>query len=172
MKMPSKKSLPYRPCAGMCVINRDGLVFIGRRTTGPELMDAKRPWQMPQGGIDDGEDPYKAALRELYEETNIRSVEKAGEIAEWLTYDLPDELIGKAWRGKYRGQTMKWYAFRFTGAEGEIDIVHPGGGHHKPEFVAWRWTEMSALPELAIPFKLPTYKRVAEEFASLAKKPT
>src|SRR6201987_6339998 len=98
--MPSNRSLPYRPCAGMVVLNRTGLVFIGRRTDGPEHVDATHVWQMPQGGIDEGEDPYKAALRELYEETNIRSVQKLGEIADWLDYDLPPEIPGQAGRGK------------------------------------------------------------------------
>ena len=103
-------------------------MFIGRRTSGPEHIDATHVWQMPQGGIDEGEDPYKAALRELYEETNIRSVEKLGEIAEWLAYDIPRDIVGEAWGGKYRGQKQKWYALRFTGDESEIDIVNPGGG--------------------------------------------
>src|SRR5216683_5110734 len=101
--MPAYESLPYRPCAGIAVLNREGLVFIGRRTDGPEHVDATHSWQMPQGGIDENEDPYKAALRELLEETNIRSVQKLGEIAEWLTYDLPREVAQQAWGGKYRG---------------------------------------------------------------------
>ncbi len=87
--MPPQESLPYRPCAGIMVLNRAGLVFIGRRTDGPEHVDPTHVWQMPQGGIDEDEDPYKAALRELYEETSIRSVQKLGEVAEWLAYDLP-----------------------------------------------------------------------------------
>src|SRR5947209_5656798 len=120
--MPDYESLPYRRCAGLAVFNRDGLVFIGRRRDGPEHVDATHNWQMPQGGIDSGEDPWPAALRELYEETNIRSVEKLGEIAEWLAYDIPREIIGQAWGGKYRGQTQKWYALRFTGDPAEIDI--------------------------------------------------
>ena len=86
-----------------------------------------------------GEDPYQAALRELYEETNIRSVEKLGEIPDWLAYDIPRDIVGEAWGGKYRGQTQKWYALRFTGDDSEIDIATPGGGAHEPEFIAWRW---------------------------------
>ena len=113
--MPPYESLPYRPCAGIMVLNRDGLVFVGRRSSGPEHIDATHVWQMPQGGIDENEDPYQAALRELYEETNIRSVEKLGEIAEWLAYDIPRDIVGEAWGGKYRGQKQKWYALRFTG---------------------------------------------------------
>jgi putative (di)nucleoside polyphosphate hydrolase len=161
-------SLPYRPCAGMMVFNRAGLVFIGRRTDGPEHVDATHVWQMPQGGIDEDEDPYKAALRELYEETNIRSVKKLGEIGEWLTYDLPSSVAKQAWGGKYRGQKQKWYALRFTGNDGEIDVAHPGGGH-KPEFVEWRWVEASELPDLVVPFKRLAYERIVKEFGKFSK---
>ena len=120
---------------------------------------------MPQGGIDEGEDPYKAALRELYEETNIKSVEKLGEIADWLAYDIPREIASEAWGGKYRGQKQKWYAMRFTGDEREINITMPAGGHHPPEFIDWRWVEMRELPDLVVPFKRDIYARVVEEFA-------
>jgi putative (di)nucleoside polyphosphate hydrolase len=123
---------------------------------------------MPQGGIDEGEDPYLAALRELHEETNIRSVEKVGEIAEWLHYDLPGDLVGRAWKGHYRGQKQKWYAFRLVGKETEIDIAHPAGGH-KPEFVEWRWEPMDNLPNLVVPFKRAIYERVVQEFAPLTR---
>ena len=166
--MPPFESLPYRPCAGITVLNRDGLVFIGRRASGPEHIDLTHVWQMPQGGIDDGEDPYEGALRELYEETNIRSVEKLGEIADWLAYDLPADLVGEAWKGKYRGQTQKWYALRFTGDDSEIDIANPAGGAHKPEFIAWRWAPLRDLPDLVVPFKRETYERVAREFEKFA----
>jgi putative (di)nucleoside polyphosphate hydrolase len=162
------EDLPYRPCAGMMVINRDGLVFIGRRANGPEHVDDTHVWQMPQGGLDEGEDPYPAALRELYEETNIRSVEKLGEIPEWLSYDLPREIVGQAWKGRYRGQKQRWFCFRFTGKDSEIDIENPGGGH-KPEFIDWRWEPMKNLPELIIPFKRPVYERVVAEFSRFAK---
>jgi len=165
--MPPFESLPYRPCAGMMVLNRAGLVFIGRRSSGPEHIDATHVWQMPQGGIDRGEDPYNGALRELYEETNISSVEKLGEIAEWLVYDLPREIVGQAWKGKFRGQKQKWYALRFTGPESEINIATPAGGH-KPEFIDWRWVAMSKLPELVVPFKRQTYERVVAEFRKFA----
>ena len=111
------------------VLDRRGLAFIGRRIGGPEHIDATHVWQLPQGGIDPGEDPWPAALRELREETNITSVARLGEIAEWLSYDIPPEIAGQAWNGKYRGQTQKWFALRFTGAESEIDIEHPAGGH-------------------------------------------
>ena len=123
---------------------------------------------MPQGGIDEDEDPYAAALRELHEETSIRSVQKLGEIVEWLTYDLPGEVAKKAWKGKYRGQKQKWYALRFIGKESEINIDDPGGGH-KPEFVEWRWVEMRELPGLVIPFKRQTYERVVKEFGRFAR---
>ena len=162
------ETLPYRPCAGMMVLNRDGLVFIGRRASGPEHIDATHVWQMPQGGIDENEDPYAAALRELYEETNIRSVDKLGEIAEWLTYDIPRDIIGQAWGGKYRGQKQKWYALRFIGEDAEIDIAHPASGH-EPEFIAWRWVEIGELPELVVPFKRQTYERVIKEFGKYAR---
>lgn len=166
--MPRFEDLPYRPCAGMMVFNRDGRVFIGRRTDGPEHVDEMHVWQMPQGGIDDDEDPYPAALRELYEETNIRSVEKIGEIKDWLCYDIPRDIVGRAWKGKYRGQKQKWYAFRFTGKDSEIDIENLGGGHD-PEFVEWRWEPLKNLPGLIIPFKRPVYERVVKEFSHLAK---
>ncbi len=164
-------SLPYRPCAGLTVINHDGLVFVGRRAGGPEHIDATHVWQMPPGGIDEGEDPYKAALRELYEETNIQSVEKLGEIAGWITYDIPREIVGQAWGGKYRGQKQKWYALRFTGDDREINVTAPAGGH-EPEFIDWRWVEMRDLPDLVVPFKRQTYERVVREFKKFAKAAT
>jgi len=164
----SDARLPYRPCVGTMVLNREGLVFIGRRTSGPEQLDAdiKHSWQMPQGGIDPGEDPLRAALRELREETNITSVTLLAESRDWLTYDLPPALVGKAWKGRYRGQRQKWYALRFFGSDAEIDLVGPGG--HAPEFVAWRWAAMSQLPDLVVPFKRQVYEAVVAEFASLA----
>jgi putative (di)nucleoside polyphosphate hydrolase len=158
------ENLPYRPCVGLMVLNRAGRVFIGRRIDGPEHIDATHAWQMPQGGIDPGEDPWPAALRELREETNISSVEKLDEIADWLSYDIPSELMGRAWKGRYRGQTQKWYALRFTGDEREINVAHPAGGH-KAEFAAWRWEEMARLPALIVPFKRALYERVVTEFA-------
>jgi putative (di)nucleoside polyphosphate hydrolase len=166
--MPRIEDLPYRPCVGMVVLNRQGRVLIGRRTDGPEQVDQVHVWQMPQGGIDEGEDPYPAALRELHEETNIRSVEKLGEIAEWLYYDLPRELVGRAWKGRYRGQKQKWFAFRFVGDDGEIDILHPAGGH-EPEFVEGRWEPMTNLPNLVVPFKRTVYERVVREFSKFTK---
>ena len=165
--MTSYEQLSYRPCAGMMVLNRAGKVFVGRRNSGPEHIDKIHVWQMPQGGIDADEDPYKAALRELYEETNIRSVEKLGEIGDWLAYDIPRDIVGTAWGGKYRGQKQKWYALRFIGDDGEIDIANPAGGHD-PEFIEWRWVAMRELPDLVVPFKRATYERVVREFGKFA----
>jgi putative (di)nucleoside polyphosphate hydrolase len=161
--------LPYRACAGIAVFNSEGLVLVGRRLDGPEHTDATHSWQLPQGGIDPGEDTYRAALRELHEETSIRSVQKLGEIPEWLTYDIPRDIAGHAWQGKYRGQTQKWYALRFTGNDSEINITEPGGGGHKAEFVAWRWEKLEKTPELVVPFKKPVYDRVVREFAKYTK---
>lgn len=162
--MRPSDDLPYRPCVGLAVFDRAGHVFMGQRLGGPEHVDMTYSWQLPQGGIDKGEDPYEAALRELYEETSIRSVKKLGEIEDWLTYDIPGRVVGQAWRGKFRGQTQKWFAFAFTGDEKEIEILKPGGGHHKAEFMAWRWESLERAPELVVPFKRPVYERVAREF--------
>jgi putative (di)nucleoside polyphosphate hydrolase len=165
------RALPYRRCVGIAAFNRDGLVFLGRRESGPEHVADSHAWQMPQGGIDAGETPLEAALRELYEETNMRSVSLLGEAADWLAYDLPPRLSARAWRGRYRGQTQKWFAFRFEGEEDEIDIASPGGGAHRPEFSDWRWERLERTPELIIPFKRDVYRRVAAEFARFAQGP-
>jgi putative (di)nucleoside polyphosphate hydrolase len=162
------EDLPYRPCVGVMVLNRDGMAFIGRRIEGPEHVDATHAWQMPQGGIDKGEQAWPAALRELREETNIRSVERLGEIADWLTYDIPREIVSQVWKGKYRGQTQKWFALRFTGKNSEIDVANPAGSH-EAEFSAWRWEPMRNVPDLVVPFKRTVYERVVREFAHLAK---
>jgi putative (di)nucleoside polyphosphate hydrolase len=162
--------LNYRPCVGIALINRAGLVFIGRRRNKkqPEHVAPGHEWQMPQGGIDDGEAPYRAALRELWEETNVTSVSLIAEAPDWYSYDLPGDVSKKAWRGRYQGQTQKWFAFRFDGEETEIDIDRPGGGRHKPEFDAWRWEPMANLPRLIIPFKRPVYEKVVAAFAGHA----
>lgn len=166
--MKSLEDLPYRPCVGLAVFNAQGRVFVGRRTGGPEHVDATHSWQMPQGGIDEGEDPFEAALRELYEETNIRSIKRLGETADWLKYDIPRDIAGQAWKGKYRGQKQKWYALRFTGSDAEIDIATPGGGAHKPEFVEWRWEKLENTPALIVPFKRSVYKDVVKTFMKFA----
>ncbi|MCS0495207.1 RNA pyrophosphohydrolase [Ancylobacter sp. MQZ15Z-1] len=162
------EQLPYRPCVGVVLVNRAGLVFLGQRVGGPEHVDTYHSWQMPQGGIDEGEQPGEAALRELYEETNVCSVEPLGESAEWLAYDLPEPIARSAWRGRYRGQKQKWIALRFTGEDSEIDVTRPGGGKHKPEFINWRWEHLARTPSLIIPFKRPVYEQVAREFEALA----
>ena len=160
--------LPYRTCVGITLINPEGLVFIGRRVGGPDHVDQQHVWQMPQGGVDAGEDTWAAAKRELYEETNARSIEKLGEVSEWLIYDIPRTVAGRAWKGRYRGQRQKWFAMRFTGKDNEIDVANPGGGGHKAEFVSWRWEPMKNLPELIVPFKRPVYERVVREFSGFA----
>jgi putative (di)nucleoside polyphosphate hydrolase len=167
--MKNFEDLPYRPCVGLAVFNAQGKVFVGRRLGGPEHVDAGHEWQMPQGGIDEGEDPYEAALRELYEETSIRSIRKLGEVEGWLKYDIPGEIAGQAWKGKYRGQKQRWFALRFTGDESEIDIATPGGGAHKPEFVEWRWEKLEITPALIVPFKRRVYDDVVKSFMEFAK---
>ena len=163
------RALPYRRCVGIAVFNRDGLVFIGRRNGGAEHVSDLYAWQMPQGGIDAGETPHDAAVRELYEETSIRSVTFLAEADDWYTYDLPPRVGAQAWRGRYRGQTQKWFAFRFTGEDREIDIRRPGGGAHRPEFSQWRWERLERTPDLIIPFKRHVYDRVLESFAHFAR---
>ena len=162
------EDLPYRPCVGVVLLNRQGLVLIGRRIEGPEHIDLTHTWQMPQGGIDTGETPTQAALRELYEETGTDKAEIVAETRVWLHYDLPAPVAETAWGGRYRGQRQKWFAVRFTGADTEINVASPGGGH-KAEFVSWRWEPMKNLTELIIPFKRPVYERVVKEFSALAE---
>jgi len=166
--MKNFEDLPYRPCVGLAVFNAAGQVFVGCRVGGPEHVDAEHCWQMPQGGIDEGEDPYEAALRELYEETNIRSIKRLGETDGWLKYDIPRDIAGQAWKGKYRGQKQKWFALRFTGNEDEIDIATPGGGGHKPEFMQWKWESLERTPALIVPFKRPVYDAVVAAFKEFA----
>ena len=159
----------YRPCVGIALFNKDGLVFVGRRRVGGGNL--RHAWQMPQGGIDSGEKPYDAALRELYEETNVRSVSLLGKTPDWLSYDIPTPLAGLAWKGRYSGQKQKWFAFRFTGEESEIDVERPGGGRHKPEFGTWRWERLERVPKLIVPFKRDVYQEVAKAFSPFAEPP-
>jgi putative (di)nucleoside polyphosphate hydrolase len=162
----------YRPCVGIMLLNRDGLVFVGRRRNKKvqEHLRQAHEWQMPQGGIDAGEDPLQAALRELREETNVLSTTLLAESPEWYTYDLPDAVSKKSWKGRFQGQRQKWFALRFEGDEREIDIETPAGGQ-KPEFDAWRWEQINRLVELIIPFKRPVYEKVVESFGYLAAPP-
>jgi putative (di)nucleoside polyphosphate hydrolase len=151
------------------VLNRDGLVWAGRRVAedDSEMAGAVKLWQMPQGGIDSGEDPLPAARRELFEETGMRSVSLLAEAPHWIDYDLPREVLGIALKGKFRGQTQKWFAFRFVGDESEIAINPPPGGH-TPEFDAWAWKPMEDLPEMIVPFKRKVYEEVVAAFRHLA----
>ena len=168
-KPVSGDDLPYRPCVGIMVLNRDGLVWAGRRIAigNSEYDGSPQLWQMPQGGIDRDEDPLEAARRELYEETGMQSVSLLADAGRWINYDLPAHLIGLGLKGKYRGQTQRWYAFRFEGDESEIAINPPPGGH-EAEFDAWAWKPMHTLPELIVPFKRKVYEEVIAAFTHLA----
>lgn len=171
-KPVSADNLPYRPCVGIMVLNRDGLVWVGQRMSenNSESDGSPQLWQMPQGGIDKGEDTLVAAKRELFEETGMRSVSLLGEASDWINYDLPAHLIGIGLKGKYRGQTQRWFAFRFEGDESEINIEDPPSGQHQ-EFEAWDWKPMAELPDLIVSFKREVYRQVVAEFAHLAGKP-
>lgn len=166
--MPDAADLPYRPCVGVLVFNAAGLVWAGHRKAAPnsEEEGSGQLWQMPQGGIDEGEDPEMAALRELYEETGISSVRPLGSTAGWLTYDLPPHLLGKALKGRYRGQKQMWFAYRFEGEESEIRIDPPPDGH-AAEFDAWEWKKLEDMPRLIVPFKRDLYQRLVAEFRHL-----
>lgn len=159
--------LPYRAGVGIMLINRAGLVWLGRRM--PKWFGDRSAyvWQMPQGGIDDGEEPRQAAVRELYEETSVTSVEIVGEAQEWLTYDLPETLLGRAMKGRYRGQRQRWFAMRFLGEDKEIDIGPRRG--FKAEFDAWRWSPIEEVAQGIVAFKRPVYEEVVRNFAPLAR---
>lgn len=161
-------ALPYRPCVGIMVLNRRGLAWAGHRIEEieGELHGSNQLWQMPQGGIDKGEEPIDAARRELYEETGIETVTLLAEAPEWIHYDLPEDLIGIALKGKYRGQKQRWFAYRFDGDESEIRINPPPGGH-SAEFDRWAWKPMQRLPDLIVPFKRKVYEEVIAAFAHL-----
>jgi putative (di)nucleoside polyphosphate hydrolase len=169
MPTPSIADLPYRLNVGIAVFNRSGSVWVGHRSDAHAEGEGEGHWwQMPQGGMDTGEDPEKCAFRELFEETSIRSVELIRAADGWLVYDLPAELVGRSWGGRYRGQKQKWFALRFTGEESEIDVLSPGGGQFKPEFSSWRWEKLARLPNLVVPFKRKVYEQVAEAFRDIA----
>ena len=150
-------ALPYRPCVGVMLVNQHGHVFVGQR------IDTQQPaWQMPQGGIDEGEDPRTTALRELVEETGIASdlVRIEAETKGWVRYDLPHDLVPRMWNSRYRGQEQKWYLVRFHGDDSQIDIVTA-----QPEFSSWRWLPPADLADHIVPFKRAVYTAVLEEFA-------
>jgi putative (di)nucleoside polyphosphate hydrolase len=160
--------MDYRPCVGIMVVNRDGLIWIGRRADAPGEPEGPGSWwQMPQGGIDANEDPEAAARRELMEETGIRTVSPLGATKGWLTYDLPPELVGKAWGGRFRGQKQRWFAVRFEGADSEI-CIEPAPGHQR-EFERWRWAPAGELLDLIVPFKRTVYAAVLAELGPLAQ---
>jgi putative (di)nucleoside polyphosphate hydrolase len=158
--------LPYRPCVGIMLFNPQGLVWTGRRLPKWSGDRSAHIWQMPQGGIDKGETPREAAVRELYEETGIKSADIVGQIPRWLSYDLPDNLLGVALKGKYRGQRQRWFAMHFWGDDSEINI-RPRDG--KAEFDRWKWREPAELIDLIVPFKRSIYQTVVAEFAHLAQ---
>ena len=152
------EDLPYRPCVGVMLFNREGLVFVGRR-----IDQTIEGWQMPQGGIDEGETPRQAALRELKEEVGTDHAEILAEHPDWLAYDLPRHLLGIALHGKYRGQRQKWIAMRFSGEDSDINIATA-----EPEFAQWKWLALESLPHMVVPFKRDTYNSVIAAFRDLA----
>ena len=145
--------LPLRTGVGIIVLNQDNKVFVARR-----IDNAKNFWQMPQGGVDKGEDFLKAAYRELEEETSIKSVKLIQELEGTITYELPDHLLGIIWRGKYKGQKQKWFLMKFTGDEKEINIKTKN-----PEFLEWKWVNLNQITELVVDFKLHVYKELKEK---------
>lgn len=151
--------LPYRRCVGAVLFNARGEVFVAQRS------DCREPaWQMPQGGIDKGEKPRQAVLRELAEEIGTDKAEIIAKSRRWLTYDLPEDLIGTAFKGRYRGQKQRWFALRFTGRDEDIDLNASG----KPEFSHWKWVPLHTVPDLIVAFKRPVYEEVTAEFSLLA----
>ena len=151
--MKNRKELPLRIGVGIALLNHENNIFVGKRIDNPA-----NSWQMPQGGVDGNEDFLQAAKRELEEETSIRSITVIKELSEWLTYDLPKNLLGKLWKGKYRGQKQKWFIMKFLGKNDEINIKTK-----KPEFLDWKWIKPSDLPKIAVDFKLNIYKKMAKE---------
>ncbi|HYG89831.1 MAG TPA: RNA pyrophosphohydrolase [Azospirillum sp.] len=154
-----RNSLPYRPCVGIMLLNGKGQVFVARRR---DSLDA---WQMPQGGIDEGETVHEAALREMEEEIGTNKAEILAETVEKLRYDLPDHLLGKVWKGRWRGQEQVWVAARFTGSDADIDLAT-----EHPEFDAWKWVDAADLTALIVPFKRQVYEAVLAEFRPIIER--
>jgi len=164
--MTEREGLPYRLCVGIMLLNGQGQAFVGRRADRPDAPEGLGTWwQMPQGGLDEGEEPEAAARRELEEETGVRSARFIARTRDWHLYDLPAELVGVAWEGRYRGQKQVWFAARFEGEESEIDLGPREG--HEQEFDAWRWVKVTELTGLVVPFKRQVYTNVIRELRPL-----
>ena len=157
----SSTGLPYRRGVGALLFNADGAVFVARR------LDTRDAWQLPQGGIHKGETPREALFRELVEEIGTERAEVLAKSKRWLRYDLPAELAGRVWNGRYRGQEQRWFALRFTGTDADIDLA----AHGKPEFDAWRWSALEDLPLLAVSFKQALYQDLVDEFRFISAAP-
>ena len=155
--MPNFEDRPYRPCVGIILLNGDGHVFVGQR-----IDSSVEAWQMPQGGIDEGETPLQAGMREMLEEVGTNNAVQIGECPGWLDYDIPAELADRLWAGRYRGQTQKWLVFRFSGNDSEIDIATD-----HPEFREWKWAAPDALPAMAVPFKRHIYETVLDHLKTM-----
>ena len=156
--MENKKQLPLRACVGIILLNHENNVFVGKRIDNP-----KNSWQMPQGGVNQNENFLQAAKRELEEETGIKSVKLIKKLDGWFKYDLPKNLLGKLWKGKYRGQKQKWFVMKFLGKLGEINV-----NTRNPEFLDWKWIKLSKLPDIAVDFKLDIYKKIKKELITLS----